>query len=68
VHILLADEIAATWQEVLAFESLFSLDHLNLTFNMGLSGTAFVLAQVWQATYGDVFRGGTSPPRAPPKG
>jgi hypothetical protein len=45
-----ADQIAVTWREVLTFELPFSLEHLNLTFTMGLSGTAFVLTHVWQAT------------------
>lgn len=32
------------------------MDNVNLTFNMGLSGTAFALAQVWQATQDRAYR------------
>jgi uncharacterized protein YyaL (SSP411 family) len=39
-----ADQIAATWREVLDFEFLLPLDNVILDFNHGLSGTAFVLA------------------------
>ncbi len=46
-----ADEIVATWREVREIQ--FFIDNANLDFNHGLSGTAFTLAQVWQAT-GDV--------------
>lgn len=45
-----ADQIAATWREVLTFPFLIPLDHVNLDFNHGLSGTAFTLAQAWRAT------------------
>jgi lantibiotic modifying enzyme len=45
-----ADHLAATWRETLAFTPPIALDNLNLIFNMGISGTAFVLAHVWQAT------------------
>ncbi len=39
-----ADQIAATWRDVLDFPSLIPLDHVNLDFSHGLSGTAFTLA------------------------
>lgn len=45
-----ADQIAATWREVLTFKSLIALENANLAFGFGLSGTAFVLAQAWLAT------------------
>jgi lantibiotic modifying enzyme len=45
-----ADHIAATWREVLAFEAPIALENVNLTFNLGLSGPAFVLANLWQTT------------------
>ncbi|MCA1668170.1 MAG: lantibiotic modifying-like protein [Thermomicrobia bacterium] len=51
-----ADQIAATWREVLTFPSLIPVDNVNLAFNMGLSGTAFVLAQVWRATRDATYR------------
>ncbi|HET8523163.1 MAG TPA: lanthionine synthetase LanC family protein [Thermomicrobiales bacterium] len=44
------DQIAATWRDVLAFPFVINLEHVNLDFNHGLSGTAFTLAKVWQAT------------------
>ena len=45
-----ADQIAATWREVLDFEFLVPLDNVILDFNHGLSGTAFALATAWEAT------------------
>jgi lantibiotic modifying enzyme len=45
-----ADQIAATWLVDLDFPAMIALDNVNLAFNMGLSGTAFVLANVWQTT------------------
>ncbi len=51
-----ADQIAATWQEVLTFKAMFDFENANLTFNAGLSGTAFVLASVWQVTQIDQYR------------
>ena len=51
-----ADQIAATWREVLDFPFMIPLDHVNLDFNHGLSGTAFTLAQVWRATGDTSYR------------
>jgi hypothetical protein len=51
-----ADRIAATWREVLDFPFLIKLDHVNLDFNHGLSGTAFTLAKVWQRTGNTAYR------------
>lgn len=51
-----ADELVATWREVLTFKSFLDLDNFSLTFNTGLAGTAFVLAHVWQATGESVYR------------
>jgi lantibiotic modifying enzyme len=51
-----ADQIAATWREVLDFNFLISLENVNLDFNHGLSGTAFTLAKVWQATQEPRYR------------
>jgi lantibiotic modifying enzyme len=45
-----ADQIAATWREVLDFPFLIPLDNVILDFNHGLSGTAFALANAWEAT------------------
>ncbi len=45
-----ADYIAATWREVLDAPAMMPGENLNLAFNMGLTGTAFTLAHVWQAT------------------
>jgi lantibiotic modifying enzyme len=45
-----ADQITATWKEVLDFQFLIDLEHVNLDFNHGLSGTAFTLATIWQRT------------------
>jgi len=51
-----ADQIVATWRDVLTFDSFLAVDNLNLTFNTGLSGTAFVLANVWEATQNPIYR------------
>lgn len=51
-----ADQLVATWREVLTFKSFLDLANFNLTFNTGLAGTAFVLAHVWQATGELVYR------------
>lgn len=51
-----ADHIVATWQEVLAAKPLIPLEHINLAFNMGLSGTAFVLATIWEITQVPSYR------------
>ncbi len=51
-----ADQLAATWREVLTFPAFFNIENLSLTFNTGLSGTAFVLAHVWQATQDAKYR------------
>jgi lantibiotic modifying enzyme len=51
-----ADQLAATWREVLDFPFLVPLDNVNLDFNHGLSGTAFALANVWQATGATAYR------------
>lgn len=45
-----ADEVAATWRDVLDYRFLIALENVNLDFNHGLSGTAFTLAQTWMAT------------------
>ena len=45
-----ADYIAATWPDVLEAPAMLPGENLNLAFNMGLTGTAFTLAHVWQAT------------------
>jgi lantibiotic modifying enzyme len=45
-----ADEIAATWPEVLTSRPMIQMENAHLGFNSGLSGTAFVLEQVHQAT------------------
>jgi lantibiotic modifying enzyme len=51
-----ADHIAATWQDTLAFEMPIAFANANLTFTMGLSGTAFVLAHVWKVTQAAKYR------------
>jgi rhamnogalacturonyl hydrolase YesR len=51
-----ADQIAATWREVLDFSFIINLENVNLDFNHGLSGTAFALANVWQATGDSLYR------------
>jgi len=51
-----ADQIAATWREVLDFRFLIDLEHVNLDFNHGLSGTAFTLATIWQRTGKEQYR------------
>jgi lantibiotic modifying enzyme len=51
-----ADQIAATWREVLDFPFLIKLDNVNLDFNHGLSGTAFALARIWQQTGSPSYR------------
>jgi lantibiotic modifying enzyme len=60
-----ADQIPATWRDIL--ETLFFVDNANLDFNHGLSGIAFTLAQVWQATgeamYRELALGGCGSPR-----
>jgi lantibiotic modifying enzyme len=45
-----ADEIVATWREALTFNFLLPLPNVNLDFNHGLSGTMFVLEQLFQET------------------
>lgn len=45
-----AKQIAASWRDVLTFDFMSAVDNVNLDFNHGLSGTAFTLAQVWQAS------------------
>jgi hypothetical protein len=51
-----ADEIAATWREVVEYPFLIKLENVNLDFNHGLSGTAFALAQVWLKTGEEKYR------------
>lgn len=51
-----ADQIAATWRDVLDFTFLIPLDNINLDFNHGLTGTAFTLAHVWRATGDTAYR------------
>src|SRR5262245_16371164 len=51
-----ADHIARTWREVLEFEMPLAIENANLTFAMGLSGTAFVLAHVWKVTQAAKYR------------
>jgi lantibiotic modifying enzyme len=51
-----ADQLAATWRDVLTFKGMIAYENANLTFTMGLSGTAFVLASVWQATQVERYR------------
>ena len=51
-----AQWIAAHWRETLDHPFLIALDNVNLDFNHGLSGTAFALAQAWQATGDDTLR------------
>jgi hypothetical protein len=45
-----AEWVATHWRETLDYRFLIALDNVNLDFNHGLSGTAFALAQAWQAT------------------
>jgi hypothetical protein len=45
-----ADEIVATWREALTFKFLLPLPNVNLDFNHGLSGTMFVLDQLYRET------------------
>jgi lantibiotic modifying enzyme len=45
-----ADQIAATWRETMEHPALINIENAELAFNMGLSGTAFVLGNVWHAT------------------
>jgi Lanthionine synthetase C-like protein len=45
-----ADQIAATWRDVLEYPFFPVIENVNLDFNHGLSGTAFTLIQVWQET------------------
>jgi lantibiotic modifying enzyme len=51
-----ANYIAATWREVLDAPAMMPGENLNLAFNMGLTGTAFTLAHVWQATGDERYR------------
>jgi lantibiotic modifying enzyme len=51
-----ADDIAANWREVAAFQGAFSAPNGNFDFFTGLSGTAFTLAHVWQRTGDTTYR------------
>ncbi|MFN8439468.1 MAG: hypothetical protein U0175_01770 [Caldilineaceae bacterium] len=51
-----ADQLVATWRDVITFPAFLKIENLHLTFNTGLAGTAFVLAQVWQATDAAIYR------------
>jgi lantibiotic modifying enzyme len=51
-----ADQLAATWREVLDAPALIPLDNAQLDFGMGLAGTAFALFHAWQATRDDRYR------------
>jgi rhamnogalacturonyl hydrolase YesR len=51
-----ADEIVATWRDALTFEFLLPLPNVNLDFNHGLSGTMFVLEQLYQETVDQRYR------------
>src|SRR5919202_4644944 len=51
-----ADQIAATWREVLDFPFLVPLDNVALDFNHGLAGTAFALAMAAEATGASAHR------------
>lgn len=51
-----ADQLAASWREVLARPPLIPIENAQLDFGMGLAGTAFTLAQVWLATREEIFR------------
>lgn len=45
-----ADEIAATWRDVLSHDFFVPIPNIQFDFNHGIAGTAFVLEQVFQAT------------------
>lgn len=45
-----ADQLAATWREVLDAPSFIPLENAHLDFSMGLAGTAFTLAHAGRAT------------------
>src|SRR5215210_574088 len=51
-----ADQLAASWREVLEAPALVPLDNAQLDFGMGLGGTAFALYHAWRATRDDRYR------------
>lgn len=51
-----ANEIAATWRDVLSHDFLVSLPNIQFDFNHGIAGTAFVLEHVYQATRESRYR------------
>lgn len=51
-----ADQLAATWREVLDAPSFLPLPNGHLDFGMGLAGTAFTLAHAYRATGSETHR------------
>ena len=51
-----ADEIVVTWRDALTFNFVLPLPNVNLDFNHGLSGTMFVLEQLYQETAEQRYR------------